>query len=305
MPKIILSCLLFVSVTAFAQNDAARFATSITPAALKEKLTVIAGAGMEGRETATPGQKKAAAYIETYFKKIGLQPGTADGYQLIYPVYQDTLEEASMNLNGRELQLYKDYYLSATSFNTGFYIIDTLVFASYGLSDSSNNNLGGLNIKNKWVMVIDGTPADMDRKPERDSFPNRMLNFRKIPDLRAKGAKGIIVISRRLPEATAANRKGSMYTNRREVAAPVIYITPAAAFAMLKQPVDSFINLKTVARRNYPVKLSFSEQKNSLVMNSSDVIGVLPGTDKADEYVFVTGHYDHLGKRGKRYLLRC
>ena len=28
------------------------------------------------------------------------------------------------------------------------------------------------------------------------------------------------------------------------------------------------------------------------------MIGVLPGTDKKDEYVFVTGHYDHLGKKG-------
>jgi Zn-dependent M28 family amino/carboxypeptidase len=32
-------------------------------------------------------------------------------------------------------------------------------------------------------------------------------------------------------------------------------------------------------------------------MESSNVIGVLPGTDKKDEYVFVTGHYDHLGKK--------
>ncbi len=298
MSKFILSCFVFVSATAFAQNDAAKYAASITPAALKEKLAIIAGAEMEGRETATPGQKKAAAYIEAYFKKIGLQPPTADGYQLIYPVYQDTLEDAAININGRELHVNKDFYLPASSIATGFWNTDSVVFASYGLSDSSNNNFDGLEIKDKWVMVIDGTPADMDRKPERDSLPNRILTFRKLPDLRSKGAKGIIVISRRLPEGTAANRKGSMYVNRREAAAPVIYITPAAAFAMLKQPVDSFTKLKTVVRGYYPVKFSFSEQKNSLVMNSSDVIGVLPGTDKADEYVFVTGHYDHLGKRG-------
>lgn len=29
-------------------------------------------------------------------------------------------------------------------------------------------------------------------------------------------------------------------------------------------------------------------------MQSTDVIGVLPGTNKKSEYVFVTGHYDHL-----------
>jgi len=34
---------------------------------LKTKLQTIAGAAMEGRETATAGQKRAAAYIENYF----------------------------------------------------------------------------------------------------------------------------------------------------------------------------------------------------------------------------------------------
>ena len=32
------------------------------------------------------------------------------------------------------------------------------------------------------------------------------------------------------------------------------------------------------------------------------MLGILEGTDKKDEYVFLTGHYDHLGKRdGKIY----
>jgi Zn-dependent M28 family amino/carboxypeptidase len=32
-------------------------------------------------------------------------------------------------------------------------------------------------------------------------------------------------------------------------------------------------------------------------LQSSNVLGVLPGTDKKDEYVFITAHYDHLGKK--------
>ena len=30
----------------------------------------------------------------------------------------------------------------------------------------------------------------------------------------------------------------------------------------------------------------------------TNVVGVLEGTDKKDEYVFLTAHYDHIGKRG-------
>ena len=51
---------------------AVNYAQTITPAELKEKLSIIASREMEGRETASPGQKKAAAYIESQFQKLGL-----------------------------------------------------------------------------------------------------------------------------------------------------------------------------------------------------------------------------------------
>jgi Zn-dependent M28 family amino/carboxypeptidase len=34
------------------------------------------------------------------------------------------------------------------------------------------------------------------------------------------------------------------------------------------------------------------------VIGATNVIGYVEGTDKKDEYVFITAHYDHLGKRG-------
>jgi len=41
--------------------------------------------------------------------------------------------------------------------------------------------------------------------------------------------------------------------------------------------------------------LSFN--KNISPLQSSNVLGLLEGTDLKDEYVFITAHYDHLGKR--------
>ena len=31
------------------------------------------------------------------------------------------------------------------------------------------------------------------------------------------------------------------------------------------------------------------------MINASNVLGVVEGTDKKDEYVFITAHYDHVG----------
>ena len=42
--------------------------------------------------------------------------------------------------------------------------------------------------------------------------------------------------------------------------------------------------------------------KYRTTINASNVVGVIEGTDKKDEYVFLTAHYDHLGIRdGKIY----
>ena len=69
---VLISLFLFTNNT-FSQTDAAlKYAETITQAGLKKQLTIIASAEMEGRETGTEGQRKAAAYIESQFKETGL-----------------------------------------------------------------------------------------------------------------------------------------------------------------------------------------------------------------------------------------
>ncbi|WP_448957789.1 hypothetical protein, partial [Klebsiella michiganensis] len=93
-------------------------ANTITPSALKEKLSVLASADMEGRETATPGQKKAAAFIEAQFKRMGLKPGNGESYQQYYPVYQDELTSKSFSVNGKQFEWDKDFTFSFNTMNT-------------------------------------------------------------------------------------------------------------------------------------------------------------------------------------------
>jgi Zn-dependent M28 family amino/carboxypeptidase len=52
-----------------------------------------------------------------------------------------------------------------------------------------------------------------------------------------------------------------------------------------------------VAPKTYAADLAVSFNKTTTTLQSSDVMGVLEGSDLKDEYVFVTAHYDHLGKR--------
>ena len=73
MRKLILALLVTPSLFIEAQTgvqhrekktNPATFAKMITPADLRKHLYIVAGKEMEGRETATEGQRKAAQYIE-------------------------------------------------------------------------------------------------------------------------------------------------------------------------------------------------------------------------------------------------
>jgi len=50
------------------------------------------------------------------------------------------------------------------------------------------------------------------------------------------------------------------------------------------------------------MKTKFEYKKDHQRVDASNVVGVLEGSDKKDEYVFITAHYDHLGMHdGKIY----
>ncbi|MBK7308727.1 MAG: hypothetical protein IPI88_18070 [Chitinophagaceae bacterium] len=73
MKKLLFFVCLFAGTNVlFAQTDAsAKYGAHITSNNLNKHLSIIAGAEMEGRETGTEGQRKAAAYIEAQFKAMG------------------------------------------------------------------------------------------------------------------------------------------------------------------------------------------------------------------------------------------
>lgn len=50
--------------------------------------------------------------------------------------------------------------------------------------------------------------------------------------------------------------------------------------------------------KTYEAEIELGYSKITQTATASNVIGVVEGSDLKDEYVFITAHYDHLGKRG-------
>ncbi len=280
MKKLLLLLLIIISIKPFAQDkNAQKFAATITPSALKEKLTVIAGAGMQGRETATEGQRKAAAYIQDEFKKLKLVPGNNGDYQLSFPVYQDSITAASFKVNDKTFAFADDFSVAGSTIPQGTFNLSDIIYAGRGLKDSTHNDYDSLNVRQKWVLVT-STPD------EERSF--RQL-LRKINIATQGDAAGVLLVSGNFPKKKSAY-KGRMYLQPTESRTPVFYISNKLAETLLNTTITA-----DTKHQDYTTNATISIAKTTNNLQSTDVIGVMPGTDKKNEYVFVTAHYDHLG----------
>ena len=59
----------------------------------------------------------------------------------------------------------------------------------------------------------------------------------------------------------------------------------------------SKVKAGTIASKAYKTELELSYTSQVQTEKVSNVLGLLEGTDKKDEYVVITAHYDHIGKR--------
>jgi hypothetical protein len=293
---------LAASTAASAQKiaDPKPFATTITPDDLKKHLYIVAGKEMQGRETATEGQRKAAAYIENQFKTLGLQPGNNGNFQLGFPVFQDSLIDATIEVNGKHFDGNKDFFINLNTANSSTILSSEVVFAGYGMNDSTRNDYKDINVQGKIVLVMQNQPTS--------GGTSAGSHFRTSPFIIAReaqknGAAAVLMVQNTVMRRGTAYVKGPLYTEgfKKSVALNSYMISEEIAKAIMGSEFDaakeSMKNGNPQSKiYNANVKLDYKKSINELA--STNVIGFLEGSDKKDEYVFITAHYDHLGKRG-------
>ena len=298
--------LVILAVAAQNNKDASKFASTITQKDLKDQLTIVAADDMEGRETASLGQKKAAAYIEDQFKKIGLKPGNGNSYQQLYPVYQDELKSASLSLYNINFDVNKHFTANLSSSVNGGWAIKNVVYVAYGMSDKERDDYKDVDVKGKWVMLLDISPADMEKGESFIPGPSRFGLSGKIRTAMQKGAVGVLAVSKSFMKENqpTPSTLGNMYMKKEgsgsgaSNAIPVLSISYQAAASVLTKNITSYTELKNLPIGAYATDGQVRIVKETNKIESSNVIGVLEGTDKKEEYVVLTAHYDHLGKRG-------
>ncbi len=301
----------FISTLSLAQDVPSKYAGVINEASLLTHLTVIAGAEMEGRETGTEGERRAAAYIERFFDSVGIsKPQPHNSYRQFFPLGKRSLVKAEFELNNKELKEGKDFLIPAGGNEDGKFKAKELVFAGYGIEAEKYNDYEGLDVKGKTVVFFLGEPKQdgifvttgMEKSGEW-TYPGL---DKKLVLAFAKGAVGALVISPTVSEFTDKYSESVRKT-------PLTYIrdrkNKRVNYALLSHQTAAKIlsnELIQSAKNNLPftgkyftkkIKTEFKYQGRRDNVQSSNVIGIIEGSDKKDEYVFLTAHYDHLGIR--------
>ena len=107
-----------------------------------------------------------------------------------------------------------------------------------------------------------------------------------------KGAAGLCIISADFPKKTATPTTGNMYTKA----------NTAKGFAMLsisKEVATAILGTSNYTKGSFATQINLVATKTTENLESSNVVGYIPGTDKKDEYLVLSAHYDHLGKKGE------
>lgn len=301
MRYLLLAALALLSVTSYAQKKPANpkpYASTITDADLKRHLYIVAGADMEGRETATEGERKAAGYIENHFKSLGLLPGNQGSYRQEFPVYRDSLTIARLTINGTPLVADTDFQASPLYSTESKHYFSEVVYAGYGVIDSVYDSYGKTNVAGKAVVVVEGGPSGLRGGTGRFSPTGTAA---KVNHARSKGAAAVFIISSSFAPNTMF--AGRMYVSLfRDAQFPPTYMINdktaerilGANWSTMK---ESLKNEKPEPKA-FKAEIAASIEKKMQTLSASNVLGVLEGTDKKDEYLVITAHYDHLGKRG-------
>ncbi len=319
----ILIILIVISVrTTFAQKDetAVEYAATIRAGDLKERLEIIASDEFEGRETGHPGQKKAAVYIRDRFKEFGFAPvEQLNGYyqpfklQLTYP---DTVD---LIVGKDSLKFLRDMY-----YFPGFGDIrietEDLIYLGHGISSSNYDDYADRTVASRVLMISAGEPKDRKGRSliaddgiasDWTSDWTRKINLA----MYGKGVKALLIIDDNFRSSVVQHGR---HIKRPDIKIgdepmdvtgmmPVIYITSKMADRILKAGGSRKTHRqleKAIGRKGNPIHVDLNipvtldVRKNREELASENVLAYLEGTDRKDELVIITAHYDHLGKKG-------
>lgn len=293
----------------------------IDPERIRAHVRFLADDLLEGRGTGTRGGDIAARYIAAQFALDGLKPaGDAGSYfQKVAFVGVQTGPATRFSLQPEQgspldLKLADDYVVNNETQTDGVDIDAPLVFVGYGIDapEYQWNDYKDVDVRGKAVVLFVNEPPSKDPK----FFNGEALTYYgrwtyKYEEAARKGAVAVLIIHRTdLASYSWEVVRSSWSGEQVYLAGDNAPKLQAASWIQLEVArllfAASGLKLEdqfaAAGSRNFrpvalPVRLKAHIASKVRKFESSNVVAMLPGTDKgaARQAVMYTAHYDHLG----------
>jgi len=293
------------------ENDpSVKAANSINADELKEILTVLASDEFEGRETGYPGNDRAAEYINKYYNTLGTTKiGENNTHYQNVAFNWTSWKETKMKSGDKKYRHLWDYLAFPTK-NSKMKPINAkkIVFVGYGIAEKEYNDYKKARVKNKVVMMYEGLPETNVAIDAQKWTMEEKLRVAK-----SKGAKFVLVIASDIKKMLGENRKlllgpslklGDVNDNKIS-GANHAYISSQVAQDLWGKNRDKIIQARDKGRTTgkpkrvkFKTKFHVNNNKKVSSIKGRNVLGYIEGTDKKDEVIVISAHYDHIGKKG-------
>ncbi len=317
------SILVFISIsTLWARSVPPTLLDPVTAERAKSHLQFLAADSLQGRATLSPSIWKAARYIAQQFREFGLEPYLDSSYFYRYELRRRFLAEVPLMEIEREdtlLQLpagrsWRPYYFTAAAHVAHA----PVVFAGYGvdLPEKQYDAYAGVEVQNAVVVVLDGLPPWLEQQlSKRERRRYRGVQY-KAEVAAKKGAAALMVVRLRRNRVRLGGFPWPLINkivSRRAVPARpavgfssivVVSLGSKAAKAIMGS-IDSLIVWKhfldstavPAAKLVSGVRVSVTVKDSVEKIIVPNVVGILRGTQRPEEYIVVGAHFDHLGAR--------
>jgi len=324
----LLSVCIALALQPAAAADAPAGRPTFDPQRLSELVKTLSSDEFEGRGPATPGEIKTIDYVVAQMQAAGLQPGGdlaagKRGWTQAVPLLRAEITgapELSVTVDGKPQALAQGEQVAiraAMDGSTSVSIADAhLVFVGYGVKAPERDwdDFQGLDLKGKIAVALINDP---DFETGNGDFGGKAMTYYgrwtyKFEEAARQGAKGLLLVHETAPAsygwATVKNSNtNTMFDIVREQPAgshPQIegWIQRDVAVNLFKRAGLDFETLKRQAQtRGFkPVVLkgaTFSARYavDAKVITSQNIVGRIDGTQRPDETVVYSAHWDHLG----------
>lgn len=277
----------------YAQDPVARkYGDLITADELRENLTILASDALEGRETGKRGQKMAAAFVKAHFEELGLTGPVNGGYYQPVELFTSMPGDIYIKAGETKFPNFEDIVFYGASSTDGE-ISAPVVFAGKG----SKEDFDQLEVSGKAVIIMVTSDANFQnlvtlaREKEAKMiflFNEKEEDFRELlGQIKSYMGNGMLTLER--PKETADK-------------AGVFFVAPSVAAKMMKTTPEKMLAAANAEAKKKALKkmkaatIQYKTTMDITTLKSDNVLGYLEGTDKKDEVVVITAHYDHIGK---------